>query len=132
MAQTLYDPANGRGRGRGSKAGFGMQGSWHTVLISSGEQPATSFTEDGGTRSRVLTLWGSPFETVDEATGILVTRIDLAVRENYGHAGPEFVQHLLDNRADWPKYRSKHGEHKRYYAEKAKGDPGAARPTQVC
>jgi putative DNA primase/helicase len=123
VAQTLYDVASGRGRGRGSVHGLGRSGSWSTVLICTGEQPATSFTEDGGTRARVLTLWGSPFEVVSETVGRLVSSVDLLARENYGHAGPRLVQHLLDNHELWPQYRNKHSQYKRLYAEKAASDP---------
>jgi hypothetical protein len=123
VAQTLYDVANGKGRGRGSLQGLGRSGSWSTVLLSTGEQPATTFTEDGGTRARVLTLWGSPFEVVGKSMGELVSRLDFQARENYGHAGPRFVKFLLDNRDSWPQYREKHKKFKREYTERAGGDP---------
>lgn len=123
VAQTLYDVASGRGRGRGSKQGLGRSGSWSTVLISTGEQPATSFTEDGGTRARVLTIWGSPFGVVDEDTGKLVAELDLAARENYGHAGPRLVKHLLQFRDKWAMYRQIHTRYKREYTDWAAGNP---------
>jgi hypothetical protein len=40
------------------------------VLISSGETPVTSFTEDGGTRARALCVWGAPFGPSSDATSI--------------------------------------------------------------
>ena len=125
VSQTLYDVASGRGRGRGSLTGLGRSGSWSTVLISTGEQPATSFTEDGGTRARVLSLWGSPFGVVGEHIGQLVADLDLRVRENYGHAGPRFVQYLLEQ--DWERLKRVHTKWKRRYTKKAKDDPVLSR-----
>lgn len=98
VAQTLYDVASGRGRGRGSIKGTRRSGNWRTVLLSTGEQPAVNFSEDGGTRGRVLTLWGPPFGRADDKTAALVGRLDLAVRQNYGHAGPRFIQFIMAHR----------------------------------
>ncbi|HEU4753904.1 MAG TPA: DUF927 domain-containing protein, partial [Armatimonadota bacterium] len=53
VAAGLYSVAQGRGRGRGTIRGIARSAHFHTVLLSSGEQPATSFTQDGGTRARV-------------------------------------------------------------------------------
>ena len=50
VANTVYMVTQGRGRGRGTVKGTAKTDSFSTVLISSGEQPITSFTEDGGTR----------------------------------------------------------------------------------
>ncbi len=58
VADMLYLLANGRGRGRGNLQSLALGDSWRTVLISSGEAPATSFTQDGGTRTRVLEVRG--------------------------------------------------------------------------
>ena len=78
ISKTLYDVASGRDRGRGSTKGLRRSGSWHTVLLSSGEAPATSFTQDGGTRARVLTLWGPPFGRADDTTVTVVHRLNQA------------------------------------------------------
>jgi hypothetical protein len=69
--------------------------------MTSGEQPATSFTQDGGTRPRVLSLWGSPFEGTGQETGHLVNQLNQGVLQNYGHAGQRFVQYLQEHRDDW-------------------------------
>ena len=132
VAQTLYDVTSGRGRGRGSREGLGRSGRWSTVLITTGEQPATTFTTDGGTRARVLTLWGSPFEGVSNEVGKLVAEVDLEVKKNYGHAGPRFVQYLLNNRDQWPSYQRKHQEYKEEYAKKAEGNAVLVRIADYC
>ncbi len=127
VAQTIYDVVSGRGRGRGSPRGMRRSGSWATVLLSTGEAPATSFTEDGGTRARVLTLWGPPFGKADASTAPIVQRLDLGVRSNYGHAGPRFVRHLLDHRDEWNDWRDEYRRTQATYVEKAGGNPVAGR-----
>ena len=86
VEQTIYDLANGCGRGRGSLKGLAAQQAWKTVLLTSGEQSATSLTESGGTRARVLTLWGSPFGNKNEDIAIVTSELNSWLKENYGHA----------------------------------------------
>jgi uncharacterized protein DUF927/Cch-like protein len=104
IAETLYLVASGRGRVRGSLKGLQISKTWHTVLISSGEQPVTSFTNDGGTRMRTLEIEGAPFGRQDAETGKIVELFNLAILSNYGHAGRRFVAWLaenLDQRDEW-------------------------------
>jgi uncharacterized protein (DUF927 family) len=104
IAETLYLVASGRGRVRGSLKGLQMSKTWHTVLISSGEQPVTSFTNDGGTRMRTLEIEGAPFGRQDAETGKIVELFNLTIMSNYGHAGRRFVSWLaenLDQRDEW-------------------------------
>lgn len=105
VGQAIYDLVSGHGRGRGSLDGMRRSGSWRTVLLSTGEAPATSFSEDGGTRTRALTLWGAPFGAADETTIPIVNRLNLVTTTNYGHAGPIFVRHLLAHRDGWDAWR---------------------------
>ena len=105
VAQTVYEVSTGQGRGRGSVKGVSRSGNWNTILLSTGEAPLVSFTEDGGTRARVLTVWGSPFSATNEKTANDVNFINEAVRENYGHAGPLFVQFILRNRQQWTAWK---------------------------
>lgn len=101
VAKTVYAITQGRGRGRGTVKGIAEQASAETVLLSSGEQPATSFSKDGGTRPRVLSFWGSPFGETSPEMGERIRRINEGVRKHYGHAGPRFVQHMLRQKDDW-------------------------------
>ncbi|MCA9033232.1 MAG: DUF927 domain-containing protein, partial [Planctomycetaceae bacterium] len=118
VVDTVYRIANGGGRGRGSVRGLAATRSIRTILISSGEEPITSFTRAGGRRARVLGLWGSPFDGHgNPAQGVIDLR-DL-ISENYGHAGPRFVQFLVDNQGHWPEWRESYAQARRWYRQLA-------------
>lgn len=125
IAQTIYDVVSGRGRGRGSTHGMRRIGTWQTVMLSSGESPITSFSEDGGTRARVLAVWGLPFERADAATAQIVRTLDLAVRQHYGHAGPALVRFILTHRDDWEEWRAEYQRVQMSYLQRA-GDNAVA------
>lgn len=105
VATTIYKVTQGRGKGRGTEKGVAGQASFRTVMLSSGEQAATSFTQDGGTLGRVITVWGSPFGTKNREVGSAVRRMNEQILRHYGHAGPRFVQYLLANKHRWDRWR---------------------------
>jgi len=111
IAEMLYQAANGRGRDRGSLKGTARTLAWRTVLLSSGEAAATSYTEDGGTRARTLCIVGAPFGGQGDGERQVVDRLNLGLQMHHGHVGPAFIRALLAARADWPKlaelYRDK-------------------------
>jgi hypothetical protein len=104
IADTLYQVANGKGRGRGDTKSLARTLGFRTVLLSSGEAPATSFTEDGGTRTRCIEVRGLPFGNESEQTVQLVGTINLSLQTHYGHAGQRFVQYLLQHRDRWEQW----------------------------
>lgn len=115
IAGFLYSLAQGKGRGRGTVGGLAHTQTWRTVLISSGEAPITSFTEDGGVKMRVLSLWGAPFKT----GAALVDQLNLAVNFNFGHAGPAFISAILRRRDEWPEWRARYEDFARDYTTRA-------------
>jgi putative DNA primase/helicase len=127
VARVLYDVASGRGRGRGSAQGLRSTGTWNTILLSNGEAPAVSFSEDGGTRARVLTLWGLPFGRADDSTAPLVHELDHALRQHFGHAGPRMVQFLLKHQDEWDEWRTEYRRVQAEYLARAGANPVAAR-----
>lgn len=94
IAELLFAVANGRGRARGDTKSLTATRAWRTVLISSGEAKLTSFTEDGGTRARVIEITGSPFGGTGPKQRGIVDRLNTGIRLHYGHAGPAFVRAL--------------------------------------
>ena len=127
IARVLYDFASGRDRGRGSLGGTRRSGAWSNILLSTGEAPATSFTTDGGTRGRVLTLWGHPFGRADQTTAPLVQGVNRSVLRNYGHAGPLLVKFILSHQSDWERWQLQYQKVLEAYQEKAGADPVAGR-----
>ncbi|MCB9610501.1 MAG: DUF927 domain-containing protein [Polyangiaceae bacterium] len=95
VAHILYAAANGRARGRGTLKGIQATPGWRTTLISTGESPATSFTQDAGTRTRTLSLWGSPFGGANEKTSADIAEINRCIFEHHGHLGPRLVTWLM-------------------------------------
>lgn len=115
VEKTVYSVAQGVGRGRGSTTGLAAQNTWRTILITSGEQPLTSFSQDGGTRARVLTSWGQPFGKTDSHTGELAAQLNDAVKQNFGHAGRAFIRFLIENPTKVAKWREQYAsEHTKF------------------
>jgi hypothetical protein len=95
LGKHIYNFASGVGRGHGSIHAVQRTTRTHSVLLSTGEAPMTSFTNDGGTRARCLCLWGSPFGGTDARTVEVVRRINGGVLRQYGQLGPLMIQTLL-------------------------------------
>ena len=103
VGEILYDHANGRGMMRGNVDGLQLTSSWRSVLLSTGEGPAVDFTQDGGTRGRVLSLKGMPFGS--DHAGKVVDSLNAAVSRHYGHALPLVIRFIQDHRAEWADWR---------------------------
>jgi len=123
----IYDVASGRGRARGSKEGLARNEAFRTVMLTSGEAQITSFSQEGGTRARVLELWGSPFGRADAATAQIVNRVNDGVLDDYGHIGPRFVRFLIANRQCWSEWREQYRLLRQQFAERAGTNSVAAR-----
>ncbi len=125
ISQILYDQSSGQSRGRGSIHGMRGSGSWRTVLLSSGESKATNATAgEGGTHARVLSIYGAPFGIPKDEDAInkkakLINQLITIIHENYGHAGPRFVQYLIKNREKWDSWRQKYASLKEMYENQA-------------
>lgn len=109
IQETLYLLAEGQGRSRGAKTG-GMASTqrWSAIGFSTGERQLTSWTEEGGTAARILSLWGSPFGEAPQPD--VVAELKRAITDHYGHAGPAFVTALMGDRDLWPAWRVKFEE----------------------
>jgi len=130
VGRTLYDLASGSGRGRGSIGGMRDTVRWRTVLLSTGEAPATSFTNDGGTRARTLGLWGSPFGGADERTVAAVRQLTTQVLTHHGHLGPRVVRWLVEAPEARSLVRQRYAEAAQRWQDAANGNPVATRAAQ--
>jgi len=102
---ALYTITNGAADLRGSKAGLRMMRHWRTVLLSTGETRIVDASKDGGTAARALCLWGAPFGGTSSALGGKIELLNSALLDNYGHAGPAFVQWLVAHQSQWDAWR---------------------------
>lgn len=94
IASLMYDIPAGQERIKGSAdGGLRELKRWHTVLMSNGEAPITSFTNDAGAHARCLCIQGAPIQSGEQAKGI-----DRAFRDHYGHLGPKVVAYAAENR----------------------------------
>lgn len=98
IPRSIYMVAQGQGRTRATIPGMQKTSSWRTVMIMTGETRAIDFSEDGGTRSRVVTIWGTPFGAPSEEMAAQLRDVETRMMENHGHAGPAFVRWLYDNK----------------------------------
>lgn len=106
----IYMVTSGKERGRGNVKSTNIIRSFRTVLISSGEAPATSYKgrnndSNGGAKGRTLTIKGAPFEGPINDTRETVQRLNGLLMLNYGHAMPLFLSYLTDNRHMWDQWR---------------------------
>lgn len=103
IATVIYEHSQGAGRGRGAAQG-GKQRTdyWWSMLLSTGENAITSFTEDGGTRARTLCVRKPPFgrapksSTKEEKIRRAVNRVNSNISLSYGHLGLRVVEWLKD------------------------------------
>tara|TARA_R100000152_G_C6771115_1_gene197535 strand:- start:484 stop:1923 length:1440 start_codon:yes stop_codon:yes gene_type:complete len=105
IRDVIYDFCQGQGRGRGSVDGTRSMASWRSVLISSGEGAATSFSQDAGTRARVLSLKGKPLGNNAEEGGKISENIQVILSDNYGHLGRRLAHYLVANTANHDQIR---------------------------
>lgn len=82
----VYSLCSGKGKTRSNKdLGLNRESHWKNCIITNGERPLSSYVTQGGAVNRILELecekdiYDDPSKTVE------------TLRDNYGHAGKEFV-----------------------------------------
>lgn len=124
IRDVIYDFCQGQGRGRGSIEGTQATTSWRTILISSGEGAATSFSEDAGTRARVLSLEGKPLGHDVVAGGRVSETVQYAVNDHYGHLGRRMIEYLVGNHDNLEQLQDVFEELRQHYADHAESAVG--------
>jgi hypothetical protein len=97
---VIFEVCNGAGRQRGSPTGTAQTQHWRTVFLTSGEQRCTDFDASGGTATRMLSIWGSIFGPATAEIADMLAEAKAGWRRHYGHAGPAWVQWLLEHRLE--------------------------------
>ncbi|MCU1616343.1 MAG: hypothetical protein JWO98_3883 [Frankiales bacterium] len=87
----IYDLPKNEGKLRGGGWPSGLQ--WQTVLLSTGERPALSYSTHQGAAARVLSLTTSPF---GDGGGPVAVALRDCILDNHGQAGPEFARRLIE------------------------------------
>jgi hypothetical protein len=108
---VLYMIPKNHGRPRGG--GSPNMIPWRAVVVSTGEQPATSFTSHQGASARVLSVQTPPFGTDGKASRAAAETVKTGVEANYGTAGPAFAARLQGRLAEdggAGKLRARHQE----------------------
>ncbi|MFJ8109955.1 DUF927 domain-containing protein [Streptomyces sp. NPDC096132] len=93
--EVLYQLPMNHGKARSGGA-FGNMLPWETILLSSGERPALSFTTSQGAAARILGTTIAPF---GDGGGPTAAAAREGVLANHGHAGPEFIRYILSGLA---------------------------------
>jgi len=90
----MYMLALGTGKIRGAKQG-GLQAtqSWRTIVLTTGEEPLTHQGSYSGVHSRVLEVYGAPFDNEIEAQ-------KAHALGSYGAAGPAFIKEIIKMKGD--------------------------------
>ena len=91
LEKIVYMIASGTGKIRGAKSG-GIQATqtWRTVAIATGEEPLSTETSQTGVSTRVLEIYGGPFDDEREAS-----LMHQQAAMNHGWAGPAFIGCLI-------------------------------------
>ncbi|MET8982105.1 DUF927 domain-containing protein [Streptomyces sp. NPDC004539] len=114
--EVLYQLPMNHGKARSGGA-FGNMLPWETILLSSGERPALSFTTSQGAAARILGTTIAPF---GDGGGPAAAAAREGVLTHHGHAGPEFVQYILSGLAQ-PNGREKLKERHRVLVDEFRG-----------
>ncbi|MEW1719807.1 DUF927 domain-containing protein [Streptomyces sp. NPDC093109] len=114
--EVLYQLPMNHGKARSGGA-FGNMLPWETILLSSGERPALSFTTSQGAAARILGTTVAPF---GDGGGAAAAAALEGVLTHHGHAGPEFVQYILSGLAQ-PNGREKLKKHHRGLVDEFRG-----------
>ena len=89
----IYELAGGKSKLRGTTTGSVQANAmWRGITLTSGEEPLSNNKSQDGVRSRIIELYGKPFESEEEAS-----KIYDFTKENYGLAGPYFINKLIEN-----------------------------------
>jgi putative DNA primase/helicase len=107
----IYMIANGRGKGRSARGGgISEIPTWHTVALSTSEEPLYEASPHEGARGRILPIGGSilPFR---QGSGSLVQALERAVAGNHGHAGEIYIRHLNGwEEGEWSAWQRRYSE----------------------
>lgn len=91
--EFIYKLAEGVGKKRGNvNGGLRKVATWRNCILTTGEKPITSSNSGGGAINRVIEIDCKRETLINNPSDVLSV-----IKENYGHAGRIFVEHLLSD-----------------------------------
>jgi hypothetical protein len=132
--EILYQVPMDHGTARGGAFSYASMLPWHTVLLSTGEQPALSFTSHEGAAARTLSLRRAPFGLDGARSAADALAVTDGVTRHYGTAGPAFAAKLCAMLAESDgaeRLAKRHGELVDAHAQAAGNDVARRRAPLV-
>ena len=119
LEKIVYMIASGTGKIRGAKSG-GIQTAhqWRTVALATGEEPLSTETSQTGVSTRVLEIYGGPFDNEQDAA-----LMHQQAAMDCGWAGPAFIEHILQ--MDEREIVERYEDMQRYIRETSQGKNGS-------
>lgn len=119
LEKIVYMIASGTGKIRGAKSG-GIQTvhQWRTVALATGEEPLSTETSQTGISTRVLEIYGGPFDNEQDAA-----LMHQQAAMDCGWAGPAFIEHILQ--MDEREIVERYEDMQRYIRETSQGKNGS-------
>jgi len=98
VESLVYLLGMGKGKTRGAKGG-GLQNTkaWRTIVLTTGEEPLSNDSSATGVKTRVLELWGQPFNCEADAR-----KMHGLSGQHFGHSGPDFVRRIQSQERNDP------------------------------
>ena len=92
IESLVYMLSLGKSKVRGTKSG-GLQksSSWRSIILTTGEEPIIASNSQSGINTRVIEIYGAPFENENSAG-----KMHKVTAENYGFAGEKFLGSLIN------------------------------------
>lgn len=131
VRDVIYDFCQGQGRGRGKPDGTRHTDTWRSILISSGEGAATNFSQDAGTRARVISLKGKPLGADPKVGGPISEELQELVRDSHGHLGRKVIEYLIANHSRWGELREAYKAQRTRYASAAETAVGRRHASHI-
>lgn len=119
LERIVYMIASGTGKIRGNKTG-GIQTTyqWRTVALATGEEPLSTETSQTGVSTRVLEIYGGPFDNEQDAA-----LMHQQAATDCGWAGPAFIRYLIQ--ADEREVVEKYERMQEYVRDISEGKNGS-------
>ena len=131
VRDVIYDFCQGQGRGRGSPDGTRHTDTWRSVLISSGEGAATNFSQDAGTRARVISLKGKPLGADPKVGGPISEELQEKLRDSHGHLGRKVIEYLITHSDRWAEFKEAYKTQRTRYAAAAETAVGRRHASHI-